>query len=138
MNSEPSLNPAQRRTPNRLLRWTARIASLASLAVMTAFLIGEGFDPARLTARDLALVVFFPFGMMFGLILGWPREFLGGLIAIIALAGFYLLHLVMSGGFPHGWAFIVLAVPGVLFLISAAVNRPAHRSSPQRFNALTS
>ena len=136
MNSDRSLKPAvplvaplaytkppQGKIPNCRLRWTARIASLASLAVMTVFLIGEGFDPAQLKAHDWALVVFFPFGVMFGSILGWRCERLGGGIVVFSLAAFYLMHLVLAGHFPSGWVFAALAAPGPLFLVSTTANR---------------
>ena len=120
----PDRKPPQKAPPNRLLRWSARIASLASLAVLTVFLIGEGFDPAALKAREWALQLFFPFGVMFGSILGWRCERLGGGIAVFSLVAFYIVHLVQAGSLPSGWAFAALAALGPLFLVSATANEP--------------
>jgi hypothetical protein len=107
----------------KVLRWTSRLTSLASLGILTLFLIAEQFDPSALAARDWLLAVFFPFGVALGLILGWRREFLGGIVALIGLVGFYLVHLAVSGQFPRGWAFAVLAGPAFLLLLSAAAHR---------------
>ncbi len=112
----------------RLLRWAGRLASLTSLLILALFLVGEDFDPGHLRAREWLLAVFFPFGVALGLILGWRRELLGGIIALIGLAGFYLVHLVLSGSLPRGWVFLALAAPAVLLLASAALH--TDRSTP--------
>lgn len=115
-------------TSHRALRWTARILSLASLGVLLMFMIGEGFDPTHLKPRDLMLAVFFPLGLILGLILGWWREWLGGAVVVASLLGFYLVHLAVSGRFPSGWAFAALAAPGVLFVLSALATKPGTQS----------
>jgi peptidoglycan/LPS O-acetylase OafA/YrhL len=112
------------RPGKRWLRWTARLCSLASLAVMTLFMIAEDFDPTRLHIRDWYLAIFFPLGLVFGLILGWRQERLGGAIALVSLAAFYAMNFALAGSFPEGWAFAALGAPGGLFLLSAAFNRP--------------
>ena len=123
-DATPAENPAIVKPSGRMLRWTARLTSLASLGVQTLFLIGEGFDPMKLQAREWALAVFFPFGLLFGLILGWRREWLGGTITVGSLVGFYAMNLALSGRFPGGAAFAVLTLPGALFLASALASRP--------------
>jgi hypothetical protein len=42
---------------------------------------------------------------------------LGGAITVASLAAFYLVDWLMSSSFPRGFAFVVLAVPGFLFLL---------------------
>ena len=101
------------------LRWGARVVSLATIGVMTALMIGGGFDPARLQVREWILAAFFPLGLVFGLILGWRQEKLGGIIALASLVGFYIVSLVLAPGLHKGLATVVLAVPGALFLLSA-------------------
>lgn len=111
------------RTTSRALRWIARLASLAVLALLLSLMYAQGFDPLQLTAREMLLAVFFPLGVIFGLILGWRREFMGGCIVIGSVLGFYAAHFLLTGRFPRGWAFAVMAISGALFLISAGVNR---------------
>lgn len=123
--SKPSSPPPQGAASCRCLHWSARIASLASLGVVAMFMIGEGFDPAQLKFHDWMLAVFFPFGLVFGLILGWRRELLGGGIVVFSFAAFYLVHLAQAGKFPSGCAFAVVASPGVLFLLSGTLRKPA-------------
>jgi hypothetical protein len=107
----------------RALRWAGRLASLAVIAILVLFMIGEGYNPLALKPRDLLLAVFFPLGFLLGLILGWRREFLGGVMVLAGLVGFYLVHLALNGGFPKGWAFVFLSAPGILLLLSAAMHR---------------
>jgi hypothetical protein len=115
MKTDPTPN-----TPRAAVvaRWTARLLSLAVIGVILAFMIGEGFNPLHFGARDLALCAFFPLGLVVGLALAWRWELAGGLIAVLSILGFYALHLILSGGFPRGWAFPTLAVPGLLFLFT--------------------
>jgi hypothetical protein len=50
------------------------------------------------------------------MILAWWREGLGGGITVGSLVAFYALHTATAGSLPRGWAWVVLAVPGFLFL----------------------
>jgi hypothetical protein len=95
---------------------------------MTVLMILAGFDPARLKIQEWILDAFFPFGLVFGLILGWRQEKLGGYIALGSLIGFYIVSLVFAPGLHKGLALVVLALPGLLFLLSAfaAQSRKSH------------
>ncbi len=97
---------------------------MATIGFMTALMIGGGFDPAQLKVREWILAAFFPLGLVFGLILGWRQEKLGGLIALGSLVGFYVVSLVLAPGLHKGLAVLALAVPGVLFLLSARAAQP--------------
>jgi hypothetical protein len=59
----------------RLLRWTARVWSIASVALVLAFMVGEGFHPFG--PREWLLSLFFPIGICAGMILAWWKEGLG-------------------------------------------------------------
>ncbi len=93
-----------------VLRWVARIWSIASVGLLCSFLVGEGLPP--LTVQT----VMFPFGIMFGLILAWRFERIGGLLAVACMLLFYILEYIGHGIFPKGKAFILIAAPGVIFL----------------------
>lgn len=104
----------------RSLRWIARVWSLLSLALLLAFLIGEGIGgpgPTPTPAEWLGLLLF-PLGVAVGLVLAWWREEVGGLTALVCLAAFYLWGLVVRGVFPQGPYFALIAAPGLLFLLS--------------------
>ena len=101
--------------PAEISRWTARVWSLASLAFVTAFALGSGGTPSPSEAVALAC---FPGGVAAGLIIGWRRESLGGALAILSLSVFYLWSTVMNGLLPRGPWFILVAAPGLLFLLT--------------------
>ena len=100
------------------LRWFARFWALAFAVLILGLAIGEGFNPAKLKARELILTV--PFAATWlGLLLGWKWEGLGGTLVVAGITAFCLLHFGLTGfgRFP-GWAFWVIAVPGLLYLVS--------------------
>lgn len=116
-NSRPVLTQA--------VRWAARIWAVASIGLIVAFLVGEGFHPSRIQAREWLGLVFFPVGICVGMILAWWREGLGGGLTVGSLVVFYLIHPTTAGTFPRGWAFLVFAAPGFLFLLSWLRSRRA-------------
>jgi hypothetical protein len=101
-----------------VVRWTARAGSIATLLILSAFVFGDaersGSGPTPVEWVGLA---FFPVGIMAGLLIGWWRELPGGLVTAASLAGFYGWHFVVSGRISAGPWFVVLAAPGLLFLI---------------------
>jgi hypothetical protein len=99
-----------------ILRWFARISSVASIGLLLLFAAGEHLHPAKLTTREWIEFLLFPIGISLGMILSWWKERMGGCIVIASLALFYAVHYLMNGKFPHGWAFCILALPGLLFL----------------------
>lgn len=100
-----------------VLRWIARILSITSVAVLTLFLFGEG-SFSSVTLKEGIGLVFFPFGLIIGLVLAWWKEFIGGAIAVGSILGFYVIYeLLISGSWPKGPWFAVFAIPGALFLL---------------------
>lgn len=112
-----------------VLRWTARTMSAISIGVIALFIIGEGFNPTRISLPEWALFAFFPFAVVVGLIVAWRNEWIGGTIVMGGLLGFYLTHALLADGhLPSGWAYGMFASPGLLFLLYAMLTR----LSPQR------
>jgi hypothetical protein len=105
----------------RALRWTARVWSVVSVALVLAFILGEGFNPSG--PNEWLGVLFFPIGISVGLILAWWKEGLGGSITVGSLLAFYVVHLATAGTLPKGWAWLAFAAPGFLFLLSSHVSR---------------
>jgi hypothetical protein len=108
----------------QIIRWTARIWSIASLGLILLFVIGEGINPTM--TREWVGLIFFPLGISIGMILAWWREALGGIITVGSLLIFYVIHFATAGGFPKGWAWLVFAAPGFLFLIASWLSRKAN------------
>jgi Na+/proline symporter len=106
-----------------VLRWIARIWSVASVLTIVGFVIGEGIHPAQMTSNAWIGFVLFPFGICVGMILAWRREGLGGGLTLGCLAGFYLFHRATAGTFPRGWAWLVFAAPGIFFLGAWTLSR---------------
>lgn len=110
----------------QFLRWVARLGSLASLAMLTAFAFSESGPPSPSEWFGIAL---FPIGVSVGMLLGWWREGLGGVVTLLSLAAFYGWMLVFRNGMPIGPYFVMFSIPGLLFLVCAALRRwSAHRS----------
>ena len=98
--------------------WLARLSALAMAGLILLLAVGEGFHPTGLTAPELMLFVPL-FLAWLGLLLGWRWEGLDGTLILVGITGFYLIHFALSGfgRFPRGWAFLAIAVPGLLFLL---------------------
>ncbi|MFN7929179.1 MAG: hypothetical protein U0Y68_14775 [Blastocatellia bacterium] len=105
----------------QILRWTARLLSIASLLILLAFATGEdGIHPARIKAQEWVGLAFFPFGVSIGMVLGWWKEKLGGIVTMASLLAFYLIYGgLVRGNMAMGWYFVLFAAPGFLFLLSA-------------------
>lgn len=100
--------------PLLILRWFARIASLASIAMLAVFATSGGNFPS---ASEWLLIAFFPVGVVVGMIVAWWREIAGGIITLLSLAAFYTTLLINSGHAPTTPWFIIFASPGLLLLI---------------------
>ena len=96
------------------IRWTARAWALVTIVIVLLLSVGEGLHPAG-AAQWLGLVLY-PGGICLGMIVAWWREGLGGGITVGSLVAFYALHTATAGRLPRGWAWLVLAIPGFLFL----------------------
>ncbi|HVK14905.1 MAG TPA: hypothetical protein VM597_39570 [Gemmataceae bacterium] len=102
--------------PVTLVRWLARGLSIVVAATVVLFLFGEGpFDPAELTRPEALLMGLFWMSWL-GLLVAWRWELLGGTMTVGGIAGFYVAEFMSAGQFPRGWAFAVIALPGILFL----------------------
>jgi uncharacterized membrane protein len=103
----------------QVVHWTARAWAAASILLILAFFVGEGFHPSQIRPREWLGLVFFPVGISIGMLLSWRREALGGAITVASLGVFYVIHRATAGTFPRGLAFLVFAAPGFLFLLSS-------------------
>ena len=107
---------------NRLsdsLHWSARITSIFLFALLVLFMT-EGPPPfTRLSPS--AQFEFASLGLVLvGFALGWRHPAAGGAVCLAGVVSVHLIELVANGTFA-GWAFNVLAVPGLLYLATAYV-----------------
>lgn len=114
--------PARRPITLPILRWAARLSSLASVWTLALFILGELGSPTPIEWVALAL---FPFGVMGGMLFAWRRAMAGGLFALASLAAFYALALITRGNIPGGPWFLVFTSPAILFVIVGAMERRA-------------
>ena len=101
-----------------IVRWVARVSAVGSVGLLLAFVFGEPAVVSQITPTKWLGLAFFPAGVCAGMILGWWREGLGGVVTVASLAFFYSAQLATTGRLPTGWAFLAFAAPGLLFLLS--------------------
>ncbi len=101
-----------------IAHWLARISAIAVFGFFMMFAIGEGIPP--LAEQPLRVQLFFALwaAIFAGYAVGWRWPLWGG---VIALAGYAMLNVVEFSTNHRllGGAFLLFAVPGVLYLIAA-------------------
>lgn len=117
-----------------ILRWSARLGSLASIAFVLLFVFGDD-SPRGPDAREWIGILFFPVGVCAGLLLAWWREAMGAWLAASSLAGFYLIYGVLIGGRVGGPWFALLTSPALLFFGSWLLDRQAEAFPRPRLQA---
>ena len=116
--------------PANVVRWIARLGSLASLGFIGMFAFG-GSEPAVWpTANEWLGLACFPIAVCLGMIAAWRWEAIGGLISLAGLAAFYVWEYSVSGNLGAGPWFLILTSPAVLFLLSAWMRQAP--PSPQK------
>jgi hypothetical protein len=102
--------------PLAVIKWFARASSIVTITLMAMMLVGEGFHPSEITRNQWVGLVFFPFGVVMGMVIAWWNEGVGSIVTVGSLAAFYLIYGYLLGN-PVGVWFIVFACPGFLFLL---------------------
>jgi len=101
--------------PTLSLRWLARGTSAVSIGVLLLFF--GGFQPSQVRPREWIGLMFFPLGVVLGMLISWKRELVGSLVSLASLAMFYLLYgVILTGRLLGGWAFPLFTAPAFLFL----------------------
>ena len=107
--------------PN-LCRWTARIIGVLMVVSTLIIAIAEGM-PNPFTQPMIVQLGFLALALIIlGILAGWRWELSGG---IMSLVGWGLLVIPVIKHSPRGMNpfFIVLAVPGILYVASALLRR---------------
>ncbi len=101
----------------KIFKWTGRTLSILCIGFILMFLIGEGYSLLKPGIRVIILHLFFPIGVITGMIISWFKEGFGGAITIASLCDFYILNLILYGKLPKGPWFLIISSPGIIFLI---------------------
>ena len=100
------------------VRWIARIWSITSVGLILFIVFGYGFNPEIFPrAGEIVELIFFPIGIIMGMIMAWKWEGIGAIITIGSLLAFYIIELIRDGALPEGVFFVLLSAPGFFFLI---------------------
>ena len=104
------------------IRWIARMWSIPSIAALLLPYMMEGLY--WLEARSLREVIghiCFQ-AVLMGLTLAWRWEGVGGGLTVGATVAFYITWW-LHGKTPHGPSFLLIAAPGLLFLLAWLLGR---------------
>jgi hypothetical protein len=111
------------------VRWFARATSVLTIGLLLLSIIGEGSAPGTVAGRQWIGLLFFPFGVVVGMLVAWKREAVGGLLSIGSLTCFYVVYgFILSGRLPGGWAFVAFSSPAFFFLLTWLVERTMKRN----------
>jgi hypothetical protein len=103
--------------PLTVIEALARLGSIASVVLLVMLFVGEGVNPSEITRNEWIGLLFFPTGVVIGMVLAWWKEGLGAAITVGSLAAFYLVWGWLMRNHIGGWAFVTFASPGFLFLL---------------------
>ena len=113
--------------PMAVIELLARVGSIASITLLLLMLFaGEGSNPSHVTAKQWVGLFFSPIGIMVGMVVAWWKEGVGAVITLGSLLAFYVVYGYLMRYHIGGWAFIVFASPGFLFLLHWLWQRKAH------------
>ena len=103
--------------PLAAIELLARLGSIASIVLLLMLFVGEGMNPSTITRNEWAGLLFFPIGVMIGMVVAWWKEGVGAAITLGSLAAFYLVWGYVLRNHIGGWAFVTFASPGFLFML---------------------
>lgn len=98
------------------IKTIARFWSVLSTIMILLFLFGESIDPSKLRFNEWIGFIFFPVGLLIGLIISWKKEIVGGIVTIVSMIIFAFLMVL-------NWFIIALGFPSVLFIFHAIITK---------------
>lgn len=108
-----------------MVQWAARIGGTLLLAfllfMLIGHLVGDANGPNSMTfssTADSLAFVLFPICQIIGLSLAYKWELPGGLLSVLSIVALFILRPDLLRG-----PFIVLTIPGVLYLIHWKMSR---------------
>ena len=111
----------------RLVRKAARLYAFIAICVLGLMLASDQNISHQLNAQEAPRSLFFPYGVLAGLVISWIYMSLGAWISLFAVAGFYLLSFWQSGAWPQSNLPFMAAGAAPLFLLAAALKSLSKR-----------
>lgn len=106
------------------VHWIARVSAAVSVIVLSLLVIGNILEMDKWPSVNESVgLLFFPFGLLLGLLTGFKQPMYGGCVAIVSLLAFYSWHMAVEGNLPRGLYFVIFALPGLLFLTSGWLSK---------------
>lgn len=101
------------------IRFTARLMVIGLFAIFIFLFMTEPasrreMNPFGLAPYETLLILSF-YLMLFGLLISWKLEGLGGLLTLLGLAAFTIVYYALKGSMI--WNIWILAIPAALFLL---------------------
>lgn len=103
--------------PLALIKFLARLGSITSIVLLLLLFQAEALNPSEVPPRHWFALIFFPIGVIIGMIIAWWKEALGISVTLGSLLAFYFVYGYLLRYHVGGWAFVVLASPAFLFLL---------------------
>ena len=102
--------------PLAVIELLARAGSIASITLLILIFWGEAFNPSEISATEWAGLVFFPIGVVVGLVVAWWKEGIGSTVTVASLVSFYIVYGFLLRNHIGGMWFIAFASPAFLFM----------------------
>ena len=103
--------------PLAVIELLARVGSIASITLLLTLFMDEVLHPSEVAPKEWLGLLFFPIGITIGMVVAWWKEGVGSFLTVGSLGAFYLVYGYLMRNHIGGWAFIVFASPGFLFLL---------------------
>jgi hypothetical protein len=113
--------------PMALVEFLARVGSVMSVTILVVLFQAEAFHPSAVAPREWFGLLFFPVGVIVGLVVAWWKEGLGVSITIGSLLAFYFVYGYLLQYHIGGWAFIMFASPAFLFFFHWVLSQASHK-----------
>ena len=112
--------------PMVLIEFLARVGSVMSITLLVLLFQAEAFHPSEIAPREWFGLVFFPIGVIVGLVISWWKEGLGISITVGNLLAFYFVYGYLLDYHIGGWAFVMFASPAFLFFFHWVLRQVSH------------
>ncbi len=110
----------------KLIAKIARLYALIALGVLGLMLVSDKIIAYQPSAGEKLLALFFPYGVLAGLVISWIYMRLGGWLTIMSVAGFYVMSYWQSGIWSSNDLPLLLAGAAPLFLLASFIRAMGH------------
>lgn len=107
----------------KYLSGLAKVNSLISIIILLLFFTNGNVRFYALQDDTFLLMIFFPIGLIIGLIISWMKPIMGAIVGLTSVLLFYIVHYFKVQYFPEGFSFLIFSVPCFLFLIDGLIKK---------------